>query len=294
MLNATQHRGASPDGRTACPPGQGISRRTARDARSLLGTILGDAAAHKPPLIPYNPALRPRNRGRRTGRRLERGPQRAWATPLEALLTRRTGRAADRPGRRLHHDPHDRLHRPAVGRERSAWSTATSTPARSTSNGSSARSAAGSTGCRRRTTPTAAPTGNPASPSTCRRSWPRLLARQVQSQPRQPCACTAGARRQRPVRVPRPRRRPPPAEQLRPPRVPPRLRRTLRAGHRPARPDRHRRRHHLARRSRSPPGHPSPATRPGAWRATHRRAGGESGSFRTTSRSPAGCRWFPA
>jgi integrase len=69
------------------PTRAGISRRTARDARSLLCTILGDAAAHKPPLIPYNPALRPRNRGRRTGRRLERGQQRAWATPLEVLLT---------------------------------------------------------------------------------------------------------------------------------------------------------------------------------------------------------------
>ena len=70
----------------ALPARAGISRRTARDARSLLCTILGDAAATKPPLIPYNPALRPRNRGRRTGRRLDRGPQRAWATPLEALL----------------------------------------------------------------------------------------------------------------------------------------------------------------------------------------------------------------
>jgi integrase len=63
-----------------------VSRRTARDARSLLCTILGDAAAAKPPLIPYNPALRPRNRGRRTGRKLDRAPQKAWATPLQALL----------------------------------------------------------------------------------------------------------------------------------------------------------------------------------------------------------------
>ena len=68
------------------PAREGISRRTAGDARSLLGTILGDAAAHKPPLIPYNPTLRPRNRGRKTGRRLARTPQRAWATPLQALL----------------------------------------------------------------------------------------------------------------------------------------------------------------------------------------------------------------
>ncbi len=68
------------------PVRAGVSRRTARDARSLLCTILGDAAAAKPPLIPYNPALRPRNRGRRTGRKLDRAPQRAWATPLQALL----------------------------------------------------------------------------------------------------------------------------------------------------------------------------------------------------------------
>ena len=68
------------------PAREGISRRTAGDARSLLGTILGDAAAHKPPLIPYNPALRPRIRGRKTGRRLARTPQRAWATSLQALL----------------------------------------------------------------------------------------------------------------------------------------------------------------------------------------------------------------
>ncbi len=68
------------------PARTGVSRRTAGDARSLLCTILGDAAAARPPLIPYNPALRPRNRGRKTGRRLERNPQKIWATPLETLL----------------------------------------------------------------------------------------------------------------------------------------------------------------------------------------------------------------
>ena len=46
------------------------------------GGVLGNAAAAKPPLIPFNPAVRPRNRGRRT----DRSPQRAWATPLEVLL----------------------------------------------------------------------------------------------------------------------------------------------------------------------------------------------------------------
>jgi hypothetical protein len=68
------------------PVAEGVSRSTARDARGLLHTILGDAAAAKPPLIPFNPAVRPRNRGRRTGRRLDQAPQRAWATPLEVLL----------------------------------------------------------------------------------------------------------------------------------------------------------------------------------------------------------------
>jgi integrase len=71
---------------TALPALLTISPRTARAARSLLGLILGDAAAARPPLIPYNAALRPRNRGRRTGRRLERTPQRAWATALQTLL----------------------------------------------------------------------------------------------------------------------------------------------------------------------------------------------------------------
>jgi hypothetical protein len=70
----------------ALPAREGIAPRTARAARTLLGTILGDAASTRPPLIPYNPALRPRNRGRRTGRRLQRAPQRAWATPLQVLL----------------------------------------------------------------------------------------------------------------------------------------------------------------------------------------------------------------
>jgi integrase len=68
------------------PVTAGISKRTAELARSLLCTILGDAAARRPPLIAYNPALRTRNRGRKTGRRLVRSPQRVWATPLEVLL----------------------------------------------------------------------------------------------------------------------------------------------------------------------------------------------------------------
>src|SRR5262249_41065606 len=70
----------------AIPANYGVSRRTASDARSLLCTILGDAVAAKPPLLTYNPALRQRNHGRRTGRKLAHSPQRAWVTPLQALL----------------------------------------------------------------------------------------------------------------------------------------------------------------------------------------------------------------
>jgi hypothetical protein len=42
----------------------------------------------------------PRNRGRRTGRRLERTPQRAWATPLETLLLAEHGSSRHAPVRR--------------------------------------------------------------------------------------------------------------------------------------------------------------------------------------------------
>jgi hypothetical protein len=60
------------------PARTGISPRTARAARTLLGTILGDAA---------------------------RNP-----------FTGRTGRPDDRSERGLHHDPHHRVHRTALGR----------------------------------------------------------------------------------------------------------------------------------------------------------------------------------
>ena len=102
---------------------EGMSRSTAKDARALLHTILGDAAAAKPPLIPFNPAVRPRNQGRRTGRRLlDRSAQRAWATPLEVLLVAERAALHGRPGRRVHHAGHDRLRRHAGGARRSAWS----------------------------------------------------------------------------------------------------------------------------------------------------------------------------
>lgn len=69
------------------PSAMDVSLSTGHDARSLLSTMLGDAATARPhPLIPFNPALRQRNRGKRTGRRLAVSPPRTWATPLETLL----------------------------------------------------------------------------------------------------------------------------------------------------------------------------------------------------------------
>ncbi|MUN39417.1 site-specific integrase [Actinomadura litoris] len=64
----------------------GFSHRTAADARSLLGTILGDAKERG--LVPTNVAVKRRGRGRKRARRAiaVRGPEKVWATPLQALL----------------------------------------------------------------------------------------------------------------------------------------------------------------------------------------------------------------
>ena len=63
----------------------GISRRTARDARSTLTTVLGDAI---PRYIQINPAQRRRGKGRKGQRRIQRIERsgKAWPTPLQALL----------------------------------------------------------------------------------------------------------------------------------------------------------------------------------------------------------------
>ena len=119
------------------------------------------------PLIPYNPALRPRNRGRRTGRRLERSPAAGVGHATASVTGRRAGPRRCSPagnyddftmvitigytGLRYGGDDRPRTRvRPAR--------------TRSTSNGSSARSAARSTGSPPRTTPTAARIGNPCLP----------------------------------------------------------------------------------------------------------------------------------
>ncbi|MFB4265398.1 tyrosine-type recombinase/integrase [Nonomuraea sp. GTA35] len=52
-------------------------------ARTLLHTILADAVSAG--LIPANPAVRQRNRGRKAGRVKTRGPERKWASPREVL-----------------------------------------------------------------------------------------------------------------------------------------------------------------------------------------------------------------
>jgi hypothetical protein len=63
----------------------GYSQRTARDARSTLTTVLGDAI---PRHIQANPSQRRRGKGRKGQRRMERIERtaKAWPTPLEALL----------------------------------------------------------------------------------------------------------------------------------------------------------------------------------------------------------------
>ena len=63
----------------------GYSRRTARDARSMLVTALGDAI---PTYLKVNPAQRKRGKGRKGRHRIERYERdgKAWATPLAALL----------------------------------------------------------------------------------------------------------------------------------------------------------------------------------------------------------------
>jgi integrase len=64
---------------------RGYSRRTARDARSTLATVLGDAV---PRYIQVNPAQRRQGKGRKGQRRIQRIEQsgRTWPTPLQALL----------------------------------------------------------------------------------------------------------------------------------------------------------------------------------------------------------------
>jgi len=64
---------------------RGYARRTARDARSTLITVLGDAV---PRYLRSNPAERRRGKGRKGQRRIDRlqSAEKAWASPLQVLL----------------------------------------------------------------------------------------------------------------------------------------------------------------------------------------------------------------
>jgi integrase len=63
----------------------GYSKRTAKDARDTLTTVLGDAI---PRYIQMNPSQRRSGKGRKGQRRIERHEkaEKIWATPLDALL----------------------------------------------------------------------------------------------------------------------------------------------------------------------------------------------------------------
>ena len=64
---------------------RGYTPKVAREARSTLSNMLGDAI---PRYLQANPAARRRGKGKRGQRRIERAEraERQWATPLEALL----------------------------------------------------------------------------------------------------------------------------------------------------------------------------------------------------------------
>ena len=227
------------------PATEGVSRSTAKDARSLLHTILGDAAAAKPPLIPFNPAVRPRNRGRRTGRRLDRSPQRAWATPLEVLLV--AERAALLAGR---DDEFTML--VTIGYTGMRWGETIGLerdlllPAlinvewqlREIS-GRFHRLPPKDDSYRSTKYEPLVPVDLPAIPR-------RTAGRPGREARRAAMRLRRRARRQRPVRVPRPRRRPPPEQQLRAARLPPRLRRAAPASQPEARQAGRRGRHGMA------------------------------------------------
>ncbi len=70
----------------------GLSRRTARDARSTFTAALSDAI---PKHIQTNPAARKRGKGRKGHRRVERimKQEKAWPSPLQALLIAERGAA---------------------------------------------------------------------------------------------------------------------------------------------------------------------------------------------------------
>ncbi|MET8985942.1 hypothetical protein ABZW49_10875 [Nonomuraea wenchangensis] len=74
---------------------------SAASARTLLHTILSDAVGAG--LIPANPAIRQRNRGKKAGRSRVRGPEELWATPEQVLLiAERLSLLSGRPDEFIH------------------------------------------------------------------------------------------------------------------------------------------------------------------------------------------------
>jgi hypothetical protein len=231
------------------PARTGVSQRTARAARTLLGTILGDAAAARPALIPYNPALRPRNRGRKTGRRLRHAPQHVWATPIQALLL--AERAALLSGR-----DEDFTMIVTIGYTGLRWGETIGLESGYARRGElhvewQLREVNGRF---YRLPPKddsyRSPNWEPGLPVDLPPFLDELLTSQIQDYPDRQMRLRRAARRQRPVRLPRPRRRPLPAQRLRPPRIPHHLRRTARTHTKSPRTRGHRRRNRLARHPR--------------------------------------------
>lgn len=76
-------------------------KASAASARTLLHTVLSDAV--RMGLLPANPAVRQRNRGKKNGKSRARGPEEVWATPLEALLVaERASLLSGRPDELIH------------------------------------------------------------------------------------------------------------------------------------------------------------------------------------------------
>ncbi|WP_017585514.1 tyrosine-type recombinase/integrase [Nocardiopsis ganjiahuensis] len=74
---------------------EGLSSETIRTYRGVLSVILADAAQEG--LITANPVYRPKGRGKRAGKSKHRGPEKAIASPFEALMV--AERAAALSGR---------------------------------------------------------------------------------------------------------------------------------------------------------------------------------------------------
>ena len=187
-----QHRGDHPLGERPARPDRRLPADGPSRPQPCSCTILGDAATTKPPLIPYNPALRPRNRGRRTGRRLQPQPAAGLGHPAGGLLLV-AERAALLTGR-----DEDFTMIVTIGYTGLRWGEAIGLerdyrpPRRDPRRVAAPRDQRhASTGSHRRTTPTAARPGSRVCPVDLPPFLTGLLTRQIQDHPHPPCACAA-------------------------------------------------------------------------------------------------------